>query len=54
MIQCINKLLFKDKKVPILSQNIEADTYPFFTEMLLFEIADKAVFQDIKGSVKIT
>jgi hypothetical protein len=53
MILDINKILFENIDINILSNNIKADKYPFFTEMILFEIADKEVFDDIKSSINI-
>ena len=51
----LNGVLYKDNKVEFtsLTSNI-ASEYPFFTEMLLFQIADDIIFKDIKESIKIS
>jgi hypothetical protein len=53
LIKSINQLLFQDIKINILDNNIELAKYSFFTEMLLFEIADKEIFCDIKQSISV-
>ena len=49
----LNKLIFKDIKIQIKDMKIQAENYPFFTEMLLFQIADDIIFDDIKDSISI-
>lgn len=54
LIKEINIELFSDviiESLPISS--IEASKYPFFTEMLLFQMADEEIFNDIKKSISI-
>lgn len=53
LIKIVNNLLFKDINYNLLSLNIDTSKYPFFTEMLLFELADKRIFDDIKESINI-
>lgn len=55
LIKEINTKIFNDiiiENLPINS--IEASRYPFFTEMLLFQMADDIIFEDIKQSIKIS
>jgi len=54
MLKQINQALYKDVNISILETSIEVYKYPFFTEMLLFELADKEVFRDIKCSVQVS
>ena len=49
----LNKLIFKDIEIQIKDMKIQAENYPFFTEMLLFQIADDIIFDDIKDSISI-
>ena len=49
----LNKLIFKDIETQIKDMKIQAENYPFFTEMLLFQIADDIIFDDIKDSISI-
>jgi hypothetical protein len=50
----LNKIVFKDTNVELLpTKIINAKDYPFFMEMLLFQIADNIIFKDIKESVAI-
>ena len=55
IVKKLNDVLFKVNKVefPLLTSN-KASEYPFFTEMLLFQIADDIIFKDIKESIKIS
>ena len=43
-IKDLSKKVFED----------ERKQYPFYLEMLLFSIADKEIYEEIKSSVKIT
>ena len=49
----LNKLIFKDTEIQIKNMKIQAEKYPFFIEMLLFQIADDIIFNDIKKSITI-
>ena len=49
----LNKLIFKDIEIQIKDLKIKAENYPFFTEMLLFQIADDIIFDDIKQSINV-
>ena len=49
----LNKLIFKDIKIQIKDMKIQAENYPFFTEILLFQIADDIIFDDIIDSISI-
>ena len=49
----LNKLIFKDIEIQIKDTKIKAENYPFFMEMLLFQIADNIIFEDIKQSITI-
>ena len=49
----LNKLIFKDIETQIKDMKIQAENYPFFTEMLLFQIADDIIFDDIKQSINV-
>ena len=53
IINKINTVLFMNIDINILSNTIQTNKYPFFTEMLLFEIADKEVFNDIKSTISV-
>ena len=50
----VNKLIFKDIETQIKDMKIQAENYPFFMEMLLFQIADDVIFDDIKQSMTIS
>ncbi|MGJ0313337.1 hypothetical protein [Aliarcobacter cryaerophilus] len=52
-IKNLNKFIFKDIEIQIKDMKIQAENYPFFTEMLLFQIADDIIFDDIKDSISI-
>jgi hypothetical protein len=49
----LNKFIFKDLEIQIKDIKIKAENYPFFMEMLLFQIADDIIFDDIKQSITI-
>ena len=49
----LNQMIFKDIEIQIKDRKIEAKNYPFFTEMLLFQMADDIIFEDIKQSITI-
>lgn len=49
----LNKLIFKDIEIQIKDMNIKVKEYPFFMEMLLFQIADDIIFDDIKQSIDV-
>ena len=53
LIKKLNKLIFKNIEIQIKDTKIKAENYPFFTEMLLFQIADDIIFDDIKDSISI-
>ncbi len=53
LIKKLNKLIFKNIEIQIKDTKIKAENYPFFTEMLLFQIADDIIFDDIKQSITI-
>jgi len=54
LMKNINEILFQGVQIKNLTTNpISAEQYPFFTEMLLFQMADDIIFEDIKQSIKI-
>lgn len=52
LIKCVNQLLFKKRESIELDSKIYFLNYPFFTEMLLFSMADDVVFKQIKSQVR--
>lgn len=55
LIQEINVKLFEQEAVEIPGiGTILAKDFPFFTEMLLFQMADNIIFKDIKESIQIS
>ena len=54
-IKMLNASLFKNMQIniPFHAEVINMDEYPFFTEMLLFKMADKEIFNDIQNSISV-
>ena len=50
----LNKSIFKNIEIQIKDKKIKAENYPFFVEMLLFQIADDIIFDDIQQSITIS
>lgn len=55
LIKMINESLFKNMQIniPFQSEVVNMEEYPFFTEMLLFKMADKEIFNDVKKSISV-
>lgn len=49
----LKKLIFRNIEIQIKDLKIKVENYPFFVEMLLFQIADDIIFDDIKQSITI-
>lgn len=52
VIKGINIIVFDaENELQILDSSISIRRYPFFTEMLLFKMADEQIFEDIRNSI---